>query len=298
MADGAAVTLAAVLRESIARLRDAGRGEPGLDARLLVEHFTGTTRTQALTEPGRVLAAAAAEQVRKAIERRAAGEPVHRILGYRSFYGLDLMLSPETLEPRPDTETLVSAVLPLLHEIASRKGGCSVLDLGTGTGAIALALLDQVKTATATGVDRAQAALDTARRNAIRLGLGDRFSTVRSDWFDRVAGTWDVIVSNPPYIRRAVIAGLGADVRDHDPHLALDGGEDGLDAYRRIATDASRFLKEDGLVLLEIGFGQKIDVSDIFQANGFALLSAHRDFGGNDRALIFECVQTAAFHET
>ncbi len=287
MVDGNETSLEAILRESIRRLRDAGGADPGLDARLLVEQLTGASRTQMLTEPASPVSGAIGDRIRRAVARRAAGEPLYRILGFRPFYGLDLMLSPATLEPRPDTETVVDAMLPPVRAIVAQKGKCRILDLGTGTGAIALALLHQAPAATATGVDRSQAALDTARENAIRLGMGDRFSALRSDWFERVSGSWDVIVSNPPYIRRSEIDDLDAEVRDHDPLLALDGGNDGLDAYRRIAAGAMLVLEDAGLVGLEIGFDQRNDVSDIFARNGFDFMSAHRDLSGHDRVLIF-----------
>lgn len=280
------MTLAELLAQAREQFAEAGIGEAALDARLLVEHFTGTTRTDAIARPQQAVAVSAADAVEKALARRLAGEPVHRILGFREFYGLRLGLSADTLEPRPDTETLVEAVLPLVRAVAERKGECRVLDLGTGSGAIVLALLATVPTAVAVGVDISDDALATAAGNARQLGLGDRFCALKSDWFSKISGRFDVIVSNPPYIRSDEIDTLQREVRDYDPRRALDGGDDGLDAYRVIAGGAKAFLETGGHVAVEIGASQKEDVTRIFREAGFATVGAHRDFGGNDRVLV------------
>lgn len=282
-----AVTLAELHRHARQRLADAGLAEAALDARLLVEHFSATTRTQAIAEPQMQIDAATAARVDAALLRRCAGEPVHRIIGQREFYGLPLAISAETLEPRPDTETLVEAALPLVKAAVARHGRCRILDLGTGTGAIALALLSAVPAATATGVDVSEDALATSVRNAERLGLGGRFTSLRSDWFLKIIGRYDVIVSNPPYIKSADIETLQAEVRDFDPLIALDGGADGLDAYRIIAGNARAHLEPEASVAIEIGATQKADVTGIFLRAGYRLADAYRDLGGNDRALVF-----------
>lgn len=280
-------TLAELLLSARRRLAEAGIEGAMFDARLLVEDLTGTTRTEAITDSDRVIDTDTLSAVDAALTRRISGEPVHRILGYREFRGLRLGLSPETLEPRPDTETLVEAVLPLLAEIGERKGRCHVLDLGTGTGAIALALLAATPQARAVGVDISEDALTTAARNARDLGLSERFSAVRSDWFEAISGRFDVIVSNPPYISSAEIGTLQKEVRNFDPLRALDGGADGLDAYRTIAAESARHLEADGLVAVEIGSSQKADVTDIFLDAGFLVKTALRDLAGNDRVLLF-----------
>jgi release factor glutamine methyltransferase len=261
--------------------------EAALDARLLVEHFTGTTRADAISRPDQPVSAAAAAAVENELGRRLAGEPVHRILGFREFYGLRLSLSAETLEPRPDTEALVEAALPLVEAVVAREGKCRILDLGTGTGAIALALLSAVSAATAIGADVSDDALATAERNAKQLGLADRFTPLKSDWFAKIFGRFDVIVSNPPYIRSGDIGALQAEVRDFDPRRALDGGGDGLDAYRIIGESAKAFLERDGFIALEIGDTQKAEVVQVFRQAGFVLVDAYRDLGGNDRAVVF-----------
>lgn len=288
MADQLPAALGPLLRAARERLAAAGIADPALDSRLIVEHFSGTTRTQAIAEPGQKVGSAALSAVEAGLRRRVAGEPVHRILGYREFYGLRLSLSPETLEPRPDTETLVDAVLPFARVTAERLGECRILDLGTGTGAIALALLGAVPAATATGVDISPDALATAAGNARELGLGERFKALHSNWFEKVSGRYHVIASNPPYIPSRDIGNLQDEVRDFDPHQALDGGADGLDPYRVIAAEAAAFLEAQGKVAVEIGHTQKNEVSGIFAAAGYTLNAAHCDLAGNDRVLVFE----------
>ncbi|MDX8523033.1 peptide chain release factor N(5)-glutamine methyltransferase [Mesorhizobium sp. MSK_1335] len=288
MADQLPAALGPLLRAARERLAAAGIDDPALDSRLIVEHFSGTTRTQAIAETGQKVGSAALSAIETALRRREAGEPVHRILGYREFYGLRLSLSSGTLEPRPDTETLVDAVLPFARATAERLGECRILDLGTGTGAIALALLGAVPAATATGVDISLDALATAAGNARDLGLGGRFKALHSNWFEKVSGRYHVIASNPPYIPSRDIGNLQDEVRDFDPHRALDGGVDGLDPYRVIAAEAAEFLETQGKVAVEIGHMQKTEVTGIFVAAGYSIMGAYRDLGGNDRVLVFE----------
>lgn len=288
MADKLPETLGPLLRAARARLAAAAVDDPALDARLIVEHFSGTSRTQAIADPERKVEGTALAAIDAALRRRAGGEPVHRILGYREFYGLRLSLSPETLEPRPDTETLVEAVLPFVEAIAAREGECRILDLGTGTGAIALALLSAAPATIATGVDIAAGALATANRNARQLGLGGRFTALQSDWFEKVSGRYHVIAANPPYIPSQDIGNLQDEVRDFDPRLALDGGVDGLAPYRIIAAEAARFLEAEGRIAVEIGHTQRNEVSEIFHAAGYAAAGVFGDLGGNDRVLVFQ----------
>lgn len=279
--------LAQLHRDARQRLAAAGISSPDVDARLLVEHSTGTTRTDGIARGDQAVAAEAIATLDAALVRRIAGEPVHRIIGSREFYGLALSLSPGTLEPRPDTETLVDALLPQVGEAIERSGACRILDLGTGTGAIALALLSQAPRATAVGVDRSQDALATAQRNAEALGLAERFRTLRSDWFSAVHGKYHVIAANPPYIQSQEIADLAREVRLHDPRAALDGGPDGLDAYRAIAAGADRHLEHDGIIGLELGQGQLADVSRLFEKAGYGLRESRRDLGGIERVALF-----------
>lgn len=281
------MTLTELHRLARTRLAEAGVAEAALDARLLVEHFTGTERIDTIRTPDRAIEPAPVAAVEGALARRAAGEPVHRILGFREFHGLRLSLSAETLEPRPDTEVLVDLALPRVRAIADARGNCRILDLGTGTGAIALALLASEPRARAKGVDIAPGALAMAASNAAALGLAGRFETVESDWFDNISGRYDAIVSNPPYISDAEMRALAREVRDHDPVAALHGGADGLDAYRRIAARAGAHLESGGFVAVEIGSRQKTDVGAIFAAAGWRAAGDARDLAGRDRALAF-----------
>lgn len=279
-------TLAALLAQARQRLMRAGLDEAALEARLLVEHFTGTDRTTALSHPDRPVDAQQIGAVMAAVERREAGVPVHRIIGERDFHGVTLRLSLETLDPRPDTEALVELVLPTLRAMAGR-GACRILDLGTGTGAIALALLKELPSATALGTDIQPGALETATSNADLNGLGERFEAKLSNWFERIEGRFHAIVSNPPYIASNEIEMLPREVREHDPIEALDGGADGLEAYRIIAATAAAFLEPNGIVAVEIGHDQRRLVSGLFLDQGFALKDHATDLGGRDRALMF-----------
>jgi len=280
-------TLAAFHRHVRDKLRAAGVEDAALDARLIVEHFTGTERIDAIRAPEMPVATEVEEKISEAIARRLAGEPVHRIIGWREFFGLKLELSPETLEPRPDTEALVELVLPYLRGKVAHTGQARILDIGTGTGAIALALLSQIPEISAVGTDISAEALATAVGNANLNGVGDRFEGRISNWFEDVEGRYDVILSNPPYIASSVIETLSPEVRLFDPRAALDGGIDGLDAYRVIAAGSDARLGQDARVAVEIGYDQKDQVSAVFEREGFRLERAARDFGGHDRALIF-----------
>jgi release factor glutamine methyltransferase len=280
-------TLAEALTAARRRLSEAGIADAAGDARALIMGLLALTPTAFITGSGRILDSAEQRVIDAALDRRIAREPVHRILGHRAFSRLDLILSPETLEPRPDTEILVDTLVSYLKKIEAETGQCRILDLGTGTGAICLALLDLVPNATGVGADLSAGALETAKRNADMNGVADRFETVESDWFAAVTGVFDIIVSNPPYIVRSVVGTLDDEVRLYDPILALDGGEDGLDAYRAIAARAGDHLREYGLVAYEIGYDQKDQVTAIMRENGFARIEAIEDLGGNDRVLIF-----------
>ncbi|AQS64014.1 Release factor glutamine methyltransferase [Rhizobium rhizogenes] len=284
---GAEGTVSAELAAARKRLQAAGVSDPFLDARLLIAEIIGFSLTDFVMKPDHPVTCEEQARIAAMVERRAGGEPVHRILGHREFHGLDLLLSKETLEPRPDTEVLVDTVLPALKQAVSQKGSARVLDLGTGTGAICLALLKECPGATGIGSDISADALETAAKNASRNGLETRFEIRQSDWFEKISGRFDIIVSNPPYIRSDIVTTLDREVRHHDPMAALDGGQDGLAPYRLIAADAGRFLVENGIVGVEIGFDQRLDVSAIFASHGFSLLDAVKDYGGNDRVLIF-----------
>lgn len=286
MAEQASVgaTLAA-LRKAF---REAGLPTADLDARLLVLALTGLDATALVSRPDAILMPDQFEAIEQARLRRLKGEPVHRILGFRDFHGVRLSLSAETLEPRPDTEILVDAALPFLHARVALQGHARLLDLGTGTGAIAIAILAAVPGVTALATDISADALETAGKNATANGVADRFEARRTDWYGSIEGRFDLIVSNPPYIETAEIGRLDPEVAAFDPLRALDGGADGLDAYRAIVAGAANHLEEGGRVALEIGWSQRDSVTALFEAQGWVRLAALRDLGGNDRVLVFE----------
>ncbi|MBX4871011.1 peptide chain release factor N(5)-glutamine methyltransferase [Rhizobium bangladeshense] len=280
-------TVADMLAEARRRFTEAGIVDAATNARLLVAGLLKQSSTELLTRSAEKLSPEQIEVIFKAMERRLDHEPVHRILGEREFYGLPLCLSAETLEPRPDTEILVDTVLPYLQDLAKIHDHLHILDIGTGTGAICLALLSECSDASGVGSDISADALGTARSNAERNGLQDRFQAIQSRWFDNIHGSFHAIVSNPPYIASKVIHDLAPEVTKFDPVAALDGGPDGLDAYKAIAKDAARFMRPDGVLGLEIGYDQRNDVTAIFEAKGFRCLKSVKDYGQNDRALVF-----------
>ena len=275
-----------VLRQARQRLAPAS-DDAATEVRLLAEWAFGLSRLELVTKAELPVDPAQIQVFDAALVRRLAGEPVHRIMGFREFFGMRLELSEATLEPRPDTEVLVELVLDLIRAAGRENEALEILDLGTGTGAIALALLSVLENAKATITDIAHNALDTALQNAWAHGLSGRVTAVEGKWFEPVEGKFDVIVSNPPYIPSVVVPTLDVEVREHDPIAALDGGEDGLDPYRVIAADAAGHLKAKGIVAVEIGYDQAEDVTALFEAAGFGLLELRNDLGGRDRALAF-----------
>lgn len=269
-------------------LRSAKLETADLDARMLVSRLAGVEPHQLVTAGETPLTQPVRDRLGKALQDRLGGRPVHRILGAREFYGLMLGLSPATLEPRPDTETLIEAVLPVIRETIAAKGRCSIADLGIGTGAIGLALVAECPNASCLGIDISEEAVETALKNAQALGLGEQYKAIQGDWLSGIERRFDLIVSNPPYIPTKDLASLSREVIDHDPMLALDGGADGLDAYRIIAAQAEARLVEEGRLALEIGIGQSQSVTALFAARGFDRLGVFADLGGVDRVLLFK----------
>lgn len=270
------------LRELRRTLADAGFETAGLDARLLVIAALGISPTDLITRPDVPLNAAEAERLAGFARRRLSHEPVARIVGEREFWGLPFRLSPETLVPRPDTETLIETTLALLPD---RQAPLAMVDFGTGSGCILVALLHELPRARGLGIDRSLGALRTARLNAHMNGVGDRSLFVASDWAKAVRGPFDLVVSNPPYIASPEIPKLDRDVREHDPLLALDGGPDGLDAYRILLSEAGRLLKPGGLMVLEIGYDQAGALRHLAQATGLEVLKVVHDLSGNPRCV-------------
>ena len=236
---------------------EAGIDTPALDARLLMAAALGVDQAELLRCSDQALGSAARRQIATMATRRLAREPVSRIIGQRWFHGLQFEIGPATLDPRPETETLVEGVLSRIEQDQGLAGAkLRILDLGTGSGAILIALLASLLAATGIGTDIDPAALQIARRNARRHGVGDRAEFQLSDWLDGVEGRFDLIVSNPPYIETAMLAELEAEVGRFDPRAALDGGSDGLAAYRQIIAQAEPHLVGGGLLALEVGAGQ------------------------------------------
>lgn len=277
------MTLRALRRAAEERLSAAGVDSPALDARLLIEHALGLSREDWLVRGDDTVPPEAAARVNALLERRAAREPVGRILGERAFWTLDLSLAPATLEPRPDTETVVECVLDALPD---RSAPLRILDLGTGTGCILLALLAELPNATGLGIDISAEAAATAAANAARNGLAGRADFRTGVWGAGISERFDAVVSNPPYIPSADIATLDPEVREHDPLRALDGGADGLDAYRNIAAELPGLLKNGGVAALEIGQGQADDVSRLLEYAGLRIAGIRPDLSGIARCIL------------
>lgn len=276
----------AALRAAVARCEGAGIANAAGDARFLVLGALGLDARDLALDGGRPLGPDEALRLEAALARRLAGEPVARILGAWEFWGLPFRLAPETLVPRPDTETVVEAALAAVPD---RAAPLRILDLGTGSGCILVALLRELPRARGLGLDRALPALRTARGNARMNGVGARAAFVAGDWCDALSGPFDLVVSNPPYVARGLIPHLDREVRAHDPAAALDGGADGLDAYRRIL-DGLRpgaILAPGGTLVLEIGFDQAEAVRALGRAAGLVDRGPTRDLAGRDRALVF-----------
>lgn len=251
-------------------LAKSGIDTAALDARVLLGSATGLSHEALIANGQEPLPRKQAARFCAYVNRRLSGEPVSRIRGSREFYGREFQIDPHTLDPRADTETLIEAALALEAQAGTRDRPLRVLDLGTGSGCILVTLLAELPHATGIGADISQGALMCAGNNARRFGVAGRAGFVLSDWFEGLTGRFDLIVSNPPYIESAEIAALPVEVASHDPRAALDGGPDGLDAYRRIAAGAADHLAPGGHVLVEIGLTQAPPVSGLFQAAGFA----------------------------
>jgi release factor glutamine methyltransferase len=263
------------------RLEAAGVDTPVFDARLLVEAGAGVSRLDIVTDPRRVLSEQQVSAVDALTRRREAREPVAHIIGRRHFWTIELAVTPDVLIPRPETELLVeSAMHVLAPEQAAR-----VLDLGVGSGAILFAILKERPRANGVGVDVSGDALAIARRNAEALGLSDRVDLRAGDWAADLEGAFDLVVSNPPYIPSQDIDGLQPEVARFEPRLALDGGADGLDAYRAIITALPRLLKPGGAFALEVGIGQAESVRALAEAAGLSTGSPKRDLGGIPRVV-------------
>lgn len=277
-------TLGAAIADARARLVAAGCETAGLDARLLAAHTFGSDIATMIGHPERMADAAAVARFEEALRRRLRREPLAYILGEREFWSLSLRVSRDTLIPRPDTETLVQAALAW-HAHARTRGTARILDLGTGSGCLLLALLVELPAARGVGLDISLPALVVARENAERLGVAARASFVCADWASAISGHFDLIVCNPPYVGDAEWDELAADIRDFEPPLALRGGSDGMQAYRRILSQLPRLIAPDGAAFLELGSVGEEKIVDMAAGLGLQAYDVTRDLAGRRRCL-------------
>jgi release factor glutamine methyltransferase len=276
-------TVTNALHSAANRLHSTGIETPQLDARLLLQAVLGVDHSTLISISDRLLSKAELQGFDELIERRQNREPVHRIIGQKEFWGLNLNISEAVLEPRADTECLVDAVLAYVDYQGRKNDPLRIADIGTGSGAIVLALLTELPKATAVASDISQAALSVAQVNAKNNQLDDRVLFLHGSYLDPLSGTFDLIVSNPPYIPSKNILELEPEVRENDPTLALDGGVDGLDAYRCLLGESSSKLEPGGHVFFEIGYDQADDVSELANDNDWMSIKISKDYGGNDR---------------
>jgi release factor glutamine methyltransferase len=274
-------SIGACLEEGARRLAAAGIPDARREARLILAHALGIKPVTVLGYPERPVDDAS--RYADLIARRAAREPLSHLTGRREFWSLDFEVTSATLDPRADSETLVEAALAAIPD---HRAPLSIVDFGTGTGCLLLALLSELANAKGLGIDIAEETLAVARRNAVRLGLDGRALFAIGDWGDSLAGPFDLIVGNPPYIPAGEIAGLQPEVANFEPRRALDGGADGLGSYRRLGPDISRLLRPGGAAVLEFGLGQGPAVARLMSAEGLVPQGFRADLAGHDRCLI------------
>ncbi len=268
----------------VSHLRAAALENPSLEVRVLMGHILACDSVALMCEPNVVVSPQDYKKLLECAERRAAGEPLAHILGEREFWSLSFEVTPATLVPRPDSETLVEAVLIYCRSLGIDRP-YSLIDLGTGSGCLLISLLRELPGAYGIGVDRSFQALEVARRNSQRHHVDGRAHFCVSDWLTALKGPFDIIISNPPYIPTEDIAFLDATVREYDPYMALDGGPDGLRAYRSIATDLSKALNEDGCAFLEVGINQMCAIEALLPAVHLKKKEVYKDLAGKERVL-------------
>jgi release factor glutamine methyltransferase len=276
-------TRASLIAEAASELSAAGLTEPRRRARRLVAETLAISPTELFGHPDRVVDEQGIGRVRTALCRAVTGEPLSRIFGKREFWGMEFALSAQTLDPRPETETIVEAVL---RRQTDRDEPLRFLDLGTGSGCLLLALLAEYRSASGVGIDIAEGAVRTAIRNSTTLGFADRARFFVVDWADAVSARFDVVVANPPYIATAALGALPREVTRHDPRRALDGGDDGLQAYRRIAEAGARLICDHGMFVVEVGAGQADAVAEIIKLRGLHVEAIEKDLAGVSRCVI------------
>jgi release factor glutamine methyltransferase len=276
------VTLGEAVGEAARRLRDADIATDRLDARMLVGHVVGIAPGTLLGRDDYRLSEVELDLIGELVARRTGREPISRILGEREFWSLMFKIDSEVLIPRPESEILVEAAL---EYGTCRDGPLRILDLGTGSGCLLLALLTELPNADGVGIDVSNRALDVARANAQSIGLGQRAQFLDGDWCDGVSGNFNIVVCNPPYIPEEAIDALDPEVAAFEPRLALSGGKDGLAAYRRVAPELTKVLVGDGMAFFEIGAGAVVDVAAVFQSAGLHIVDIRSDLADIPRCV-------------
>jgi release factor glutamine methyltransferase len=280
---GAVATIRSELDVAVAALSAAGVENPRLEARLLLRHVLGLSMETLIGYPEQTIAEDERAALRPLVARRAAREPLAYILGEREFWSLPFRVTPDTLVPRPDSETLIEAALA---HVADRHRSLRILDLGTGSGCLLLALLAELPAASGVGVDLSAAALGVARDNALVLGLADRAAWVQGNWSDAISGTFDLVVANPPYVAEAELPCLPPEVARFEPRLALNGGPDGLDSLRALVPSLMGLEHPDSIILIEIGADQAAPASALLVNHGLQDVKTIKDLSGNSRCMI------------
>lgn len=263
------------------QLKDSGIESPDLEARWILKHVLGVTDADLIGGVDRTLWAEEIDKIESILERRVKGEPLSRILREKEFWGLTFAVTPDVLDPRHDTEIIIEKALELFAEHEPER----ILDLGTGTGCLIVTLLKAWPEAKGVAVDLSPAALRIAKENAQRHGVEGRITFIEGSWFEKVTGTFDLVVSNPPYIPNPDIPNLEKEVREYDPILALDGGQDGLEPYKIIFSKLKEFLEPGGKALLEIGIGQQDDIARLGRESRIRVECVHPDHGGIPRVV-------------
>ncbi len=278
-----------LLRDSVAHLKKTDIDNPVREVRLMLAAILDATHEQILFNPPQNLTLDQVKQLTEWVQRRSEGEPLAKIIGRKEFWGREFKVTKDTLDPRPDSETLIEAVLNLAPHASQR-----ILDLGTGTGCLVLTLLAERPNWTGTAVDFSAAALAVARENANHLNLLSQLTFVESDWFKAVDGVFDLIISNPPYIGRDEVLSVET---LYDPESALFSDEAGVADYRQILASAPKFLAPQGILVFEIGYRQAQVVTEIAEMYGFQLFSLHKDLAGHDRCLVFKRADPSCVEE-
>ncbi len=289
---GATASRAAALGAAASALRAAGIDAPRRDARVLMQHALGLAPEALLADDHVPLGEGEVRRLAALVRRRAAREPIAYLTGRREFWGLDFAVDRSALVPRPESESLVEAVLAHTARLPAHP---RLLDLGTGTGCLLVALLTELPGAVGLGIDVSDAAVSLARRNAYHHGLGERASFAVADWGAPLAARFDIVVSNPPYVASPELASLAPEITRHEPRTALAGGDDGYESYRQLAPQVAQLLAPRGLAAIELGAGMADEVESLFVASGLVEISRRRDLAGIERCALFARDTDAGF---